>query len=137
MSATDTVARSGAGAPPGRPGPIQTFAVSLAPAGTRSTGTTPEVIVPVGTDIVDLRLAAEPGDAPVERGRAVVRTVSGDDVWSGPATAPSDGVSGIAASIAVPAPRLGPDDYVITLFAASPQGAEREASRYFLRIVAR
>jgi hypothetical protein len=43
----------------------------------------------------------------------------------------------MAASIALPAQRVGPDDYVITLFAVSPQGAEHEASRYFLRIVAR
>jgi hypothetical protein len=137
VSATDIVARSGGDAPAALRGAIHTFAVALSPAGTRSAGATPDVIVPSGTDVVDLRLAAEPGNAPVEHGRAVVRTVSGDEVWSGPATAPSDRVSGMAASIAVPAPRLGADDYVITLFAVSPQGAEREAFRYFLRIVAR
>jgi hypothetical protein len=135
--AIDAVARSGADAAAPLRESVHTFAVSLLPVGTRSAGTRPDVIVPVGTDLVVLRLAADPGDAPFANGRAVVRTVSGDEVWSGPATSASDRASGIAASIAVPAPRLGPDDYVITLFAVSPQGADREASRYFLRIVAR
>jgi hypothetical protein len=135
-SASDAVARSG-GDVPLLHEPVRVFAVSLSPAATRSADTTPDVIVPAGTEVVELRLAAEPGDAPVEHGRALVRTVSGDEVWSGPATSQADRSAGIAASIAVPAPRLGPDDYVITLLAASPGGAEREASRYFMRIVAR
>jgi hypothetical protein len=137
VNATDAAVRSGAEASGQSRQPVHLFAVSLSPAGTRGASTTPDVIVPHGTDVLDLRLAAEPGDAPVEHGRAVVRTVSGDEVWSGPATSPSDRSAGMAASIALPALRLGPDDYVITLFAVSPQGAEREASRYFLRIVAR
>jgi anti-sigma factor RsiW len=137
VKANDAVARSRADASAPLRGSVHTFAVSLLPAGTRSAGTTPDVVVPAGTDLVELRLAAEPGDVPFEHGRAVVRTVSGAEVWSGPVTSPSDRLAGIAASITVPAPRLGPDDYVITLFAVSPQDADREASRYFMRIVAR
>jgi hypothetical protein len=137
IGASNVVARSTPAGPAPSRGVIHTFAVSLSPAATRSAGTTPDVIVPAGTDVVVLRLAAEPGDVPFERGRAVVRTVSGDEVWSGPATSPSDRLAGIAASITVPASRLGPDDYVITLFAVSPQGADREVSRYFIHLVAR
>ena len=67
----------------------------------------------------------------------MVRTVSGDEIWRGSAATPSDLPIGIAARIDVPSPRLPPDDYVITLFTVAPSGVEREAYRYFLRVLAR
>jgi hypothetical protein len=113
------------------------FAVSISPGAVRGAGGSPGIAVPDGTDLVELRLEGEPGDARIERARAVVRTVTGDEVWGGPAATPPDGPAGIAASIAVPAERLPADDYVITVFTATPRGAEREAYRYFLRVLAR
>ncbi len=132
--------REGSGAPASAParGSIQTFALSLSPAGTRSEGTTPDVIVPPGTDAVNLRLDAEPRGAPIASGRAVVRTVSGREAWSGPLTGPSERLRRESPR-RLPFQRRasGLDDYVITLFAVDPRGVEREAYRYFLRVVAR
>jgi len=113
------------------------FAVSLSPGAVRSAGDAAGIAVPDGTDLVELRLEGEPGDPRIERARAVVRTVSGDEIWQGSAATPSDLPIGIAARIDVPSPRLPADDYVITLFTVAPSGVEREAYRYFLRVLAR
>jgi hypothetical protein len=123
-------------APQARSSP-RVFAVSLSPGATRSAGDAAAIAVPDGTDSVELRLEAEPGDAHLERARAVVRTVTGDEIWRGPAATPSDLPIGIAARVELPAARLRADDYVVTLFAATPNGVEREAYRYFLRVLAR
>jgi hypothetical protein len=125
-----------ASAPAARSSP-RVFAVSISPSATRSAGEAGGIAVPDGTDRVELRLEAEPGDARVERARAVVRTVTGDEIWRGPAATPSDLPPGIAARVDLPAAQLRPDDYVITLFTATPSGVEREAYRYFLRVLAR
>jgi hypothetical protein len=131
-------ASSGPGTPPpATRSSTRMFAVSISPGATRSAGGAPGIVVPDGTDLVELRLEVEPGDARVERARAVVRTVAGDEIWRGPAATPSDLPAGIAASVDLPAARLRADDYVITLFTATPGGVEREAYRYFLRVLAR
>jgi hypothetical protein len=130
------VTASSAPAPQARSS-ARVFAVSLSPGAVRSAGGAGGIAVPDGTDLVELRLEGEPGEARIERARAVVRTVAGDEIWRGPAATPSDLPIGIAARVDVPASRLRADDYVITLFTAIPSGAEREAYRYFLRVLAR
>ena len=124
-------------APAPAPRPVKVFAVTLSAAGTRSSGITVPIVVPGGTDDVLIRLAAEPGEAAMERGRAVVRKVAGEEVWRGAAAPPADHAADVAASIVVPASRLRPDDYLVLLFAVTSDGAEREAARFFLRIAAR
>ena len=70
-------------------------------------------------------------------GRAAIRTVGGGEVWQGPATVGGELPAGVIARIEVPASRLAVDDYVVTLFGTDAGGAERELSRYFLRVRAR
>jgi hypothetical protein len=109
-------------------------AVSLFPDAVRSAGAAPAIVVPDGTDLVQLNLGAEPGGAPVDRARAVIRTVAGEEVWTGSAAAPSDLPAGVVARVDVPAARLRADDYVLTLFTTAADGVERERDRYYMRV---
>ena len=112
------------------------FAVAVSPAAARSAGETSSARIPASIDLVELRLESDPGDTPVAGARVVVRTVAGAEIWQGAAVS-SDPTAGIAAIVDVPAARLPGDDYVISLFTATPDGGEREAYQYFLRILAR
>jgi len=69
---------------------------------------------------VDLQLDQEPGMAPVHEATVVIATVSGDEVWRGLARR-----DGAVAHLKVPAGKLRPDDYIVSV-----QGA----SRYYLRV---
>jgi hypothetical protein len=109
-------------------------AVSLFPDAVRSAGAAPVIVVADGTAVVQLSLGAEPGDARADRARAVVRTVTGEEVWRGSAAPSADLPPGLAARVEVPAARLRADDYVLTLFSTSPDGVEREGYRYYLRV---
>lgn len=110
------------------------FAMSLSPVTVRGAGDTPELVIPAGTDVVDLRLEGEtPGQA-IATGRAVIRTVSGRDVWRGSIASAGTLAPGIVAHAEVPASKLAPDDYVVTLFESRPATAEIERGRYFLRV---
>jgi hypothetical protein len=110
------------------------FAMSLSPAGTRSAGESPSLRVPGGTDVILLRLEGEGGREAVVASRVVVRLVSGEEIWQGPAIADADLPPGVLAHAEIPAERLSPDDYVVVLF-ATDEGAERERYRYFLRVL--
>ena len=71
---------------------------------------------------------------PADAGRFV--TVSGKEIWQGPAAV--DNLSpGLIARLDVPAMLLLVDDYVITLFEVSEGGVEQERARYFMSVRAR
>ena len=138
-----TVSTPPSSSAPGLPGQPPTsappaprvFAVSISPVTVRSAAEAPAVILPAGTDVLALSLEGEPDRGPGRRGS--IRTVSGDEIWQGPATVTGDLPAGVIARIDVPAARLPADDYVVTLFGTDRAGAERELSRYFLRVRAR
>jgi len=120
--------------PPSSSAAARIFAVSISPAAVRSAAETPSVILPAGTEMLVLHLEGD--GTPLVGGRGSVRTVSGDDIWSGPTASVPDLPSGVIARIDVPAARLPVDDYVVTLFGIDGKGAE-ERARYFLRVRAR
>jgi hypothetical protein len=113
------------------------FAFSLSPVSVRSGGDSPTLIIPAGLEVVRLHLEGDAGDTRVDGARARVRTVTGDEVWRGPAEASREAPAGTIAQIDVPAAQLQVDDYVIELFGIDTAGRERERSRYFLRVRAR
>lgn len=130
---------SGPDAPtPGRsrPAPVA-LAISLSPAVVRSAADSAPVTIPPGTERLDVNLESDGSPRPFSRARAVVQTVSGRDVWSGPAVAEASAASPVYARIEVPADRLAPDDYIVTVFETRDGGPETEGFRYFLRIRAR
>jgi hypothetical protein len=140
-AASTSVPPSAPGVPgqPPRPTPPapRVFAVSISPVTVRTAADVPSVILPAGTDIVALSLEGEVDGRKRAGGRATIRTVSGSEVWQGPAIVTGDLPSEVIARLEIPAPRLAVDDYVITLLATDAGGAERELSRYFLRVRAR
>ena len=117
-------------APPAAP---RVFAFSVSPVGVRSGDNRPSLVVPDGVDVVALDLERGDGDERLRAPRAVVRTVSGGDAWSGPATV-DNLPAGIVARLEIPAPRLPADDYTVTLIDSDRQGREREGRTYFLRV---
>ncbi len=132
-------------APPPAPNPSigapaavpRVFALSISPVAVRGADESPVLIIPAGTDLVALRLEGEGDRTSLGRARASVRTVTGDEVWDGPATVPADLPAGAIAQIGVPVERLHVDDYVVELFGTDQTGIERERYRYFLRVRAR
>ena len=113
------------------------LAISLSPTGVRSAEDSPRVTIPAGTDRVVVHLESDGPPHPFTKARAVVHTVSGREVWRGPATAESPARPPVFARIDLPADRLAPDDYIVTLFEIHDSGPEIEGFRYFLRIRAR
>jgi len=113
------------------PRPPAVFAFSLAPAAVRSSGDSPTLTIPPGTQTVVLRLEGDARIAPNGALRLTVSKVGGDEVWRGQA-----GRSGIRggtlAQAEVPASALVPDDYVVRVFSASSQAEPVES--YFLRV---
>jgi hypothetical protein len=118
------------------PAASRVFAVSISPVGVRSAAGAAPVILPANADIVVMNLEGEPERRSFADGRASIRTVGDDEIWRG-TTAAGNLPAGAIARIEVPATRLPPDDYVITLFGTDAGGHERERARYFLRVRAR
>jgi hypothetical protein len=114
-------------------------AFALAPVTVRGgTATeTPALVVPPGANVVNLQLQGDGSEPPVAKGRAVIRTVAGDDVWQGPIEASAVRPAGTIAVVYVEAARLRPDDYTVALFEIRASGVESERARYFLRVRAR
>ena len=125
---------------PGRPPPRRSptiVAVSISPAAVRGPDEATTLKIPPGADMVAVQLEGEAGETALGRGRVVIRTVSGAEVWRG-ATAPERSeVPPALARVEIPADRLAPDDYIIELFGTDAQGREAERHRYFLRVRAR
>jgi hypothetical protein len=99
------------------------FAIELTPLAIRGAGDTPRFTIPAGTDLVELALDAPEGSRSGSALSVTVATVSGDEVYRGPATA-----AALSARARVPANALPPDDYIVTLRVG------RVETRYFLRI---
>jgi hypothetical protein len=123
--------RAGVPAPPARPPAV--VAVSISPVLVRGADEPATVRVATGVDVVRLELEGQPGEGRLGRGRAVVRTVAGREVWRGAATE-ATGPRHPLARVDVPAELLPPDDYVVELLGAGVNGLEVERSRYFLRV---
>ena len=113
------------------------FAFSLSPVRVRGGGDRPSLEIPDGTELVVVDLERADGDGRLSRARGVVRTIAGEEVWSGAASTASTLPASIAARLEIPAGTLAPDDYTITLVGSDPSGREHEEYAYFLRIRAR
>ena len=94
------------------------FAFAVPGGSLRSTTDAAALVIPAGIDIVSLELPSESGDQPT---RATVSTAVGDEVWAGAVDRTKLG----SPRIDVPASRLGPDDYIITVSGAGPQSSNR------------
>jgi hypothetical protein len=116
--------------------PPQVVAVTLAQVTVRNTSDSQSVVIPAGTDFVDLRLEGDITSPRFTRARVAIRTGAGDEVWQG-AAVPSDPSTGVAARAEIPADKLRPDDYIVELVATSPAGTESAPVRYALHVRAR
>jgi hypothetical protein len=120
---------------PERPAaPPKVFALVVSPVGVRSGNERAAVVVPDGTDVLAIRLESDGEARSLTARRAVVRTVGGSEVWTGPVAAERPESAGIVARIDVPAASLSGDDYLITLYGTDRSGTEREWAQYFLRV---
>jgi hypothetical protein len=108
-------------------------ALSISPINVRGTGEPVSISIPPGTRAVRLLLQGEAAEPPLARGRAIVRTVPGREVWRGP-TSPRSTSASLLARIDVPAGRLPPDDYIVELLTLDAAGREVERYRYFFRV---
>jgi hypothetical protein len=122
------------GVPESRPtGPV-TVALALSPFTVRGGDETPILRIPKGTELVVLHLEGDAAAPAAVGGRAVVRTVSGKEIWRGPAAAASNAQTATIARVEIPAATLTPDDYTIALFETDRNGRAAERYRYFLRV---
>lgn len=126
-----TAATSATASPILAPLPVRRLVLALSPTLLRSEGGPAQVRVPPGTDSIVVELQ---GDASAISSRtpleAAVETVEGNRVWRGPAR--RDGRPSLAAVAEIPAARLRPGDYLLTLSA----GGET-LHRYYLRVSGR
>ncbi|HEX5070511.1 MAG TPA: hypothetical protein VFV78_09885 [Vicinamibacterales bacterium] len=116
------------------PAPLRIFAMTISPVSVRGTSDSSALVVPTGTDVIDLRLEGDGAGPSIAAGRVLIRTVAGQETWQGPLRPAATQPPGVIAHVEVPAARLAPDDYVITLFETGPSGSESERFRYFLRV---
>jgi anti-sigma-K factor RskA len=119
--------------PPARATPV-VLALSLSPIHVRGADEPARLTIPKGTDIVRLDLQGEPGQPRLERGRAIVRTVAGHEVWRGRATGVAVAQRSALVRIDIPAARLRPNDYIVELLDADVSVREAERYRYFFRV---
>jgi hypothetical protein len=131
-SATSAPSQPAAGQTPAPAAP-RVFAFALSPVGVRSADDRPSLVIPDGIDIVQIDLERGDGTRP-GAARAVVRKVSGEEVWNGQASAVNSLPPSIAARLEIPAAQLPADDYTISLISTAGDGPEREANKYFLRV---
>jgi anti-sigma factor RsiW len=123
------------GTAPTRAIPPRVFAFSLASGNVRGADDQPPLVIPPNADVVALRLEPTANRAATSSARAVVATLGGESKWEGDARSPAAGAPGL--EIDIPAARLPPDDYIVTLYGRAASGGERERDRYFLRVRAR
>jgi hypothetical protein len=115
---------------PARATPV-VLALSLSPIHVRGSDEPPRLTIATGTDVVRLHLQGEAGDHSLQRGRAIVRTVAGQEVWRGRAAGVAGPQTSAVAHIDIPADRLRPDDYIVELLDANDSVREAERYRYF------
>jgi hypothetical protein len=100
----------------------------------RSDAQAAAVVVPAGTEIVVVRFESDPENQALVPRRASIQTVSGEEVWQGPATVENNPPPGTVARIDVPTDRLPADDYVVVLYGVDEAGVEREWTRNFFPV---
>jgi hypothetical protein len=122
-------------AEPHRPPLTGRMVLALSPVLLRGEGGPAELRIRPGTGIVVLELEAAPASLPSteQRLQVTIATVEGRRAWSGPAHRVTErDRPSVLASAAVPADRLPPADYLVTL------SADNETiDRYFFRVAAR
>jgi hypothetical protein len=118
---------------PARATPV-VLALSLSPIHVRGSDEPPRLTIATGTDVVRLHLQGEAGDQSLQRGRAIVRTVAGQEVWRGRAAGVAGPQTSALAHIDIPADRLRPDDFIVELLDVNDSGREAERYRYFFRV---
>ena len=119
-------------APP-RAAPV-VVAFSISPIHVRGADEPASSTIPPGTDVVRLHLQGQAGDERLERGRAIVRTVAGQEVWRGRATGLVDSQPSALARIDIPVGRLRADDYIVELLDVETSIRETEQYRYFFSV---
>ena len=107
--------------------------VSISPILVRGADEPAHLAIEPGTDTVRLLLKGEKGERRLTRGRAIVRTVAGREVWRGPAVAAASPGQEFA-RVEIPAALFHPDDYIVQLFGSDARGGEAERYQYFLRV---
>jgi hypothetical protein len=107
-------------------------AISLLPVAVRGPDSPDNIVQAGNADLIALELYGElPAD--LASPRVVIGAVGGGEAWAGPARVMPDGqVTMVRAE--VPALRLPPEDYFVTLYAREEDGREREQARYVLRV---
>jgi hypothetical protein len=114
--------------------PIVAFSIS--PINVRGASESARLSIPRGTGTIRLLLQGDASEPPLARGRVIVRTVPGREVWRGITLPPSTSESSLA-RVDVPAGRLPPDDYIVELLAPNESGRplrEVERYRYFFSV---
>ena len=109
-------------------------AVTLPPIAVRGVNEAESLIAPPGTDLISLTVEGVEQSVATTAVSAIVRTVDGKDVWRGIAVSTTAGSS--EARFEIPADRLPPDDYIVTVYGIAGD-QERELQRYSLRVRAR
>jgi hypothetical protein len=109
-------------------------ALTVSPLNVRAGGEPATLTIPGDADVVALELEGDAAAARVERGRGVVRSVSGREIWAGATTDGGNPRPGIIARLEIPADVFSRDDYILELFAANAAGRETELNRYFFRV---
>ena len=113
---------------------LRIFSFLLSPMLIRSGGDPQTLTIPPGTDVLRLQMRADRDDA--RRFQVSVSTVEGIQVWKEQRIKPhSDGAGNAIITIQIPADKLAPDDYILTLSATGPTGEPEEINRYFFRMI--
>jgi hypothetical protein len=96
-------------------------------------GSAQQITIPDGTAAVRLQMRV---DQDTSGGyRTTVRTVEGREVWNQQGIKPhTDRAGKGTVSVTVPATRLAPNDYLVTLSVAGPGGETEEVGRYYFRV---
>ena len=124
------VPRSAPDDPP-PPAPQLSIATFLLPPGlVRDTTAARTFALPAGTQLVRLHLALEQADE-YPAYRAELRTASGKSVWKADALRPQRDPQGLSVVLDVPADRVPPESYELTLTGISKAGADDIGYYYF------
>jgi hypothetical protein len=121
-------------APPGAAPAV--VALTLSPVSVRGTDQGPILELPPNAGRIVLELEGDVAGPKLGGGRAVVRTVTGGEIWRG-AVERVSGSSTSLARIDIPATALPADDYIVVLFETDRTGGDVERYRYFLRVRSR
>lgn len=124
--------------PPPVPEPVRPDAIvvvlSISPILVRGSDQPASLAIAPGTDVVRLYLQGQGTERRFGRGRAIVGTVTGEQVWTGPAEAADRTAPRALTRVDIPADRLRPDDYIVELLETDANGREVERYRYFFRV---